>query len=74
MFETWGEGAGLSALIAAVGSVFTSALSIYLVHRRLMADKTDAQHRAHECEVYKALIAKLQLEVDALEEAAKPPC
>lgn len=74
MLQTFDNGTGLPELIAAVGSVFTSALSVYLVHRRLMADKADAQHRVHECAVYKALIDKLQLDIEKLEAAAKPPC
>lgn len=72
--QAWEATTNLPELIAAVGSVFTSALGVYLVHRRLMADRADAQHRVHECAVYKALIDKLQLDIEKLEAAAKPPC
>jgi hypothetical protein len=58
-------------IIAAVGGVVSSCLTLYLAFRVRMSDRISAEHRAEEMAVHQALVDKLELEVAELKDAAK---
>lgn len=62
----------ITDLVSAIGGVVTSCLSLYLVHRRVLADRETKKHRTEECAVQAALAEKLQLKIDFLERDQKP--
>lgn len=59
-------------VIGAIGAVVSSLVALYLVHRRILADRETRIHRADECEVQEALIKKLRLQVARLEKTKTP--
>lgn len=59
---TWPE------IIAAIGAVISSCLTLYLVHRRIMADRETRIHRADEGRLQGAVVEKLGVDVAAIAE------
>lgn len=55
-------------IIAAIGAVCSSLFTLYLVHRRVSADRLDRQHRADEDKVYSVLLEKMGLDIELLKE------
>lgn len=46
-------------IIAAVGTVVTSLVTLYLVHRRILSDRDTRFHRDEEGKVHEAVVRKL---------------
>lgn len=59
-------------IIAAVGAVATSLVTLYLVHRRILADREDRRHRDDETKVHEAVVKKLGLELAEAKLEPKP--
>jgi hypothetical protein len=57
--ESWVE------IIGAVGAVLTSLATLYLVHRRIVADRDTKWHRDEEAAVHEAVVKKLGVELAA---------
>lgn len=50
-------------IISAVGAVLTACVSLYLVHRRILADRDTRFHRTEETKVHEAVVSKLGVEL-----------
>lgn len=64
--NTWVE------IIAAIGTVISSLLTLYLVHRRILADRETRWHRQDEKCVQEAVVKKLGVELEELKELKTP--
>lgn len=58
-------------IIGAVGGVLTSLVTLYLVHRRVLADRDTKWHREEERVIHDAVVKKLGLEITRLKKDAK---
>jgi len=57
--STWTE------IISACGVVLTSLVTLYLVHRRILADRDTKWHRDEERTVHEAVVRKLGVQLAA---------
>ena len=61
------DGPGTVEIITAVGAVLSSLVTIYLVHRRILADRDTKWHRDDESRIHQAVLKKLGAEIEDLE-------
>lgn len=74
------EGSTAVEIVGAVGGVATALVTLYLVHRRILADRETRFHREEEANIHRAVVAKLGIAEAELErrdearrKATKPP-
>lgn len=59
-------------IIAAVGGVLTALVTLYLVHRRILADRDTRWHRDEESRLHEAVVKKLGIELADAKALNKP--
>lgn len=59
-------------IVSALGAVLTSLVTLYLVHRRILADRDTKWHRDEERKVHEAVVLKLGLELEAEKSRHRP--
>lgn len=61
-------------IISALGATLTTLVSLYLVHRRILADRVTKYHRDEESVIHQKVVEKLGVELADAKKKAEPEC